>query len=271
MPSINYNDPKMTDWVKNATYVLGVPLHPLGEVNVYDFYTMTSGDIEEQRLRLRGTQLELVVCVFVTFLFGYNMISSSKMVAIRPTAFNSWCCFIPSVTGSSVARCSSPDITSESLPGTLSTEMGHAELGCVVYYPASILWYWFSIHTPLNVFFSAIFCHVAYRQYKLFGSDAWKRLTQDGIQTMCLAVLCNIICCILAITRINDSNSDMFLCADWVIVITLLINHCKKTRKSINRDHRPKTSHILHISQIVTAVTTRQDESNRIQHTNDTR
>ncbi|KAI9598608.1 hypothetical protein BDF19DRAFT_182970 [Syncephalis fuscata] len=64
--------------------------------------------------------------------------------------------------------------------------------GCVLYYPQFLLFYWLSVNLSINILFSAIFCHVALKQYRLFGSDAWKKLARNGIQTMSLAALCSI-------------------------------------------------------------------------------
>jgi hypothetical protein len=38
------------------------------------------------------------------------------------------------------------------------------------------------------------FLYVAYKQYHLFGSGAWRRLARDGVQTMCLVIVCNVAC-----------------------------------------------------------------------------
>jgi hypothetical protein len=86
---------------------------------------------------------------------------------------------------------------------------------CVMHYPSFIPWYWFGAVASINSLFSFIFCRVAYRQYRIFGSDSWRRLTHDGIQTMCLAVLCNIVCCFFIITRIGGNYSDILFPIDW--------------------------------------------------------
>jgi hypothetical protein len=68
---------------------------------------------------------------------------------------------------------------------------------------------------PLNVLFSTIFSHVAYKQYRLFGSDAWRRLAKDGIQTMCLVTACNIICGLIMIFEIGGDFSQLSVAVDW--------------------------------------------------------
>ncbi|KAI9590891.1 hypothetical protein BDF19DRAFT_459831 [Syncephalis fuscata] len=130
-------------------------------------------------------------------------------------------------------------------------------VGCTVYYPQFLMWYWFAINVPINLLFSTIFCHVVLKQYRLFGSEAWKELARDGIQTMLLATLCSIVCSILVILLKDKVNADTFFAIDSVVVTTILINHCRDFGKSAKYKHRPKTNHILHLSQIATAKSTK--------------
>ncbi|KAI9596902.1 hypothetical protein BDF19DRAFT_437149 [Syncephalis fuscata] len=128
-----------------------------------------------------------------------------------------------------------------------------AKLGCEGYYPPILLWYWIGVNAPINVFFSIIFCRVTFNQYRLFGSDAWKRLARDGIQTVCLALLTNLICCTLIISRFDNANSDILFPIDWMIVAAILIRHCQNMGNENHSAYRPRTYHILHLSQIATA------------------
>ncbi|RKP26610.1 hypothetical protein SYNPS1DRAFT_21661 [Syncephalis pseudoplumigaleata] len=126
-------------------------------------------------------------------------------------------------------------------------------LGCVLYYPSYLPLYWFFASVPISLFFSAIFSYVAYRQYSMFGSDAWKRLARDGIQTMCLAVLCNIVCGIIIVFQIGGNYAIMFYVADWLLTSTILLNHCQNMRKASRLSNRPKTQNIINLSQIPTS------------------
>jgi hypothetical protein len=87
--------------------------------------------------------------------------------------------------------------------------------GCVVNYPHSLLWYWFVAVTPINVLFSSIFSYVAYKQYQLYGTDAWRRLARDGIQTMCSVIACNVICRLILLFEIGGNFSEQSFVADW--------------------------------------------------------
>ncbi|KAI8050942.1 hypothetical protein BDF22DRAFT_114314 [Syncephalis plumigaleata] len=64
--------------------------------------------------------------------------------------------------------------------------------GCTFYYPYYLPLIWMAVEAPSCVMFSLIFSYVAYKQYKLFGSDVWKRLARDGILLMCTAILCKL-------------------------------------------------------------------------------
>ncbi|RKP25503.1 hypothetical protein SYNPS1DRAFT_22545 [Syncephalis pseudoplumigaleata] len=89
------------------------------------------------------------------------------------------------------------------------------DIGCSIHYPYFTIWLWFANSFPLNMIFSAIFCYIAIKQYRQYGSSAWRRLARDGIQTMCMAALCNTMCCILLIVQPAGPNSDLLLAMDW--------------------------------------------------------
>ncbi|KAI9594994.1 hypothetical protein BDF19DRAFT_88768 [Syncephalis fuscata] len=101
---------------------------------------------------------------------------------------------------------------------------------CVIDYPTYVPWYWLIASIPINTLFSGIFCYVSYKQYSRFGSSAWKRLAQDGIQTMCLVALCNIICSVIVVEKLFDGFSEMFFTVDCVITTTALAHMCFNAR-----------------------------------------
>jgi hypothetical protein len=75
--------------------------------------------------------------------------------------------------------------------------------------------YWFTATIPINLLFSATFSIIAYRNYKQYGSDAWKRLAREGIQTMCLVVACNVFCALCIALQVVGDFSGMFFIFDW--------------------------------------------------------
>ncbi|RKP24464.1 hypothetical protein SYNPS1DRAFT_23454 [Syncephalis pseudoplumigaleata] len=129
--------------------------------------------------------------------------------------------------------------------------------GCVLYYPLYLPLYWFFASVPINLFFSAIFSHVTYQQYRTFGSEAWMYLARDGIQTMCLAVLCNFVCGVIILFGIGGNYAIMFYIADWLLSSTILINHCQNMRKASMLPNKPKTKNLINLSQIPTSNTVR--------------
>ncbi|KAI8050511.1 hypothetical protein BDF22DRAFT_695335 [Syncephalis plumigaleata] len=103
--------------------------------------------------------------------------------------------------------------------------------GCVAHYTQLLSYTWLGTIMPTNVFFSAIFCYVAYTQYRIYGSDAWKRLADDGIQTMCMVILCNIVCGLFIIFRVLGDFSEIFFMIDWLLTTSILVNHCSNIFK----------------------------------------
>ncbi|KAI9591667.1 hypothetical protein BDF19DRAFT_454227 [Syncephalis fuscata] len=277
MPPINPNDPKETEWLKNATYLWGIPLNPRART----YY-------------LRSMLAQTVFPTMVSYLFIRNFIISIKVITKNCRNFPAWCCFIASLSGimfsiESVLLLFSAGVSCRMLIWSAWFGISFAQFcnkkwilyigvplmlpqlcfgvliiyqsfitmdpvgGCGIRYPYTIPLYWFGVIMSINLLFSIIFCRVAYRQYCRFGSDAWKQLAHDGIQTMCLATLCNIGCCFLIVFHVTGNYSDVLFTVDWAIVSTLLVNHCRSIRKVQNMSNRPKTYCILNISEINTA------------------
>ncbi|KAI9591297.1 hypothetical protein BDF19DRAFT_455550 [Syncephalis fuscata] len=308
MPAISLADIANAEWTKNATTFWGILLHPLGEMNILDYYMQPAGSLNEQRGRLFGNQLQTIIVVLTGSFAIRNMLIAIKIIIRQPRSLVSWCCAIPSLigiltsciyimaqlgcyfncrhiiwsvtTGISFATFANSLILLRKAYLVINRKkwviyiglpfmlLQHANtvlvvlycyytldpiVGCVFNYPHFIVWHWFSAVVPLNVLFSVIFIRVALNQYRLFGSDAWRRLARDGIQTMCLTVLCNIVSCIFIVFEVGGAGSDIFFSLDWVIVSTILINHCQNMRKSFGYSYRPKTHFIDNISQIATA------------------
>ena len=86
--------------------------------------------------------------------------------------------------------------------------------GCTTTYGHTLAVYWLAAIMPINVLFSAIFCYVAYAQYRRSTLEAWRRLARDGIQVMCLVILCNIVCNALTVSQRFGEFSEMFFVFD---------------------------------------------------------
>ncbi|RKP23597.1 hypothetical protein SYNPS1DRAFT_30646 [Syncephalis pseudoplumigaleata] len=89
------------------------------------------------------------------------------------------------------------------------------QVGCVIYYEHLVMLCWLVIIMPPNALLSTVFCYTAFKQYRLYGHDAWRRLARNGMRTMCLAVSCNMLSAILVVFQIGKQYSDTFIAVEW--------------------------------------------------------
>jgi hypothetical protein len=263
-----------TEWQKNATTWAGIPLHPLGELYIYDYVngSNTDGGISkaESQARLTGILQQSVTFTVLSFIFARNLLMSIRILRSHTGSLSGWCCLISSAIGTCLgllpvaviafqhincryltwplvlAICLSTIINGVIILhraylallrrhwvvivgaffvllqfGFMLAAMRYIPItiehkhGCTVNYDTFLSYAWIGTVLPVNLFFSAIFIIVAYRQYTSYGSDAWKRLAKDGIQIMCLVVFCNIVCGIITISRLLGSYSDFCFAIDW--------------------------------------------------------
>jgi hypothetical protein len=101
---------------------------------------------------------------------------------------------------------------------------------CIVIYPPRVPWIKVALDAPINILFSIAFISVVYRQYRIRGSKAWKHLLRNGIQTMCIIVISNLVCMFGAAIYAFNNFSEFFFVLDWVITSLLLVHHCKQVQ-----------------------------------------
>ncbi|KAI8056150.1 hypothetical protein BDF22DRAFT_674086 [Syncephalis plumigaleata] len=258
MPITNFSDPEIVGWMDKAEKIFNIPLHPHGETDYIDHYSIMPGTMKEHHTRL---------------------------LAIQKSSLSSWCCLISSLSGLIIAIltalttlgtaihcrmtiwaigfgiaiaaiCNSTILLQKSYIALnrrrwiifmsiplimtqiffpiiimehtfITVEVSHS---CTFYYPYYFVWYWVLINAPINTFFSAIFCYIAYQKYCQFGSEMWIQLVQDGLQTIGLALMCHIMFTMLIMLQVHIINPDHFYIADWIIVNTILIKHCQSMR-----------------------------------------
>ncbi|KAI8057735.1 hypothetical protein BDF22DRAFT_662175 [Syncephalis plumigaleata] len=278
MPVINHTNPDQMEWINDASHLWGIPLHPLGEMNLFDYY-LEGDDVELHYKRFLGGRFQITYSVLVAYIITYCVISSSQMIRRKPRHLVSWCCFIPSILSAmeslslvtlelgvyytscrliiwlllfaiSISNvCNSLILLHKAylvlakakwiiyasivplllqfaymFVGVFTTfTIISPDSGCVLYYPSFVPWYWIVNAIPLNMTFSVIFSYIGWKYYSRYGSDAWRKLMKDGIQVMLLVALCNICCCIIAVTQMIGSNSDLFLVTDCIFVNAILI------------------------------------------------
>ncbi|KAI8048516.1 hypothetical protein BDF22DRAFT_702577 [Syncephalis plumigaleata] len=274
------------EWTDKAEQLWGVPLHPSGELYIYEYVIEESADIPTAHAKLASLYVQTVLNVLISAIFANNLLISIRMVISRPSLLSGWCCFIPALFGVgwttvvmlymfdelncrraiwyfiiavALSSISNSTIILQKaylvllkqtwvltlgfllmipqvafMPFFLAMSWATTELdgGCAVHYSKLVPLYWFGVTIPINILFSAIVSYIAYKQYKKYGSDAWKRLTRDGIQTMCLVVLFNIICAACILFKVGNNYSDMFFVADWLTTSTILVYHCNTSRQT---------------------------------------
>ncbi|KAI8048200.1 hypothetical protein BDF22DRAFT_703934 [Syncephalis plumigaleata] len=67
---------------------------------------------------------------------------------------------------------------------------------------------------------------------------------REGIQTMCFVLLCNLVSIAIIVFSSNTVNKDVFIVVDWVVVTTILANHCCNKKIKSPTDRKPKTEHL---------------------------
>jgi hypothetical protein len=97
MLTINYNNPNDTEWINNATYFWVIPLHPLGKMNMLDYYLVDSKP-EEQHGRFIGNGHRVVYNIIITYIILCNSIVSGKIMVTRPCQLAPWCCWRSFIT-----------------------------------------------------------------------------------------------------------------------------------------------------------------------------
>jgi hypothetical protein len=99
-------------------------------------------------------------------------------------------------------------------------------VGCLSLYPEHLPIVKILVDAPINVVFSIAFIVVVYQQYKEFGSEAWGRLTREGIQTMCMVVAANLLCMLCAAFEVFGVFSELLFILDCITTSVLLVRHC---------------------------------------------
>ncbi|KAI9596755.1 hypothetical protein BDF19DRAFT_321043 [Syncephalis fuscata] len=277
MPTNDNNSILGQEWLKNATYMLGIPLYQSGELDIFDYMTEPVDNLNESRDRVMGLQSQTVAVLFATFIFVRNFNISVRMVISRYRTISAWCCFLPSALGiifglmiiyawlfsglncrrilwfsgfiNTIAiMCNSIILLQKAylvlcrqrwiaVFGIIFTlpQLGFLIIviiacpvalepknGCVLYYPTYLPWYWFFAAVPINLFFSAIFSHVTYKQYCIFGSKpgctwrvtVFRRCVLPYYVTLFVALLCipdwwklcNFVFCHRLVTRLDYFN-----------------------------------------------------------------
>ncbi|KAI8056042.1 hypothetical protein BDF22DRAFT_741339 [Syncephalis plumigaleata] len=83
MPKINYTNPNDTEWINSAPRFWGIPLHPIGEMNMIDYY-VADGSLEQQYKRFMDDKFQIVLGGLTACIATFCFISSIKMAIRKP-------------------------------------------------------------------------------------------------------------------------------------------------------------------------------------------
>ncbi|KAI8050478.1 hypothetical protein BDF22DRAFT_695152 [Syncephalis plumigaleata] len=283
--TMQYLREENVDWRINATRLWGIPLHPTGEMLLYDYVVEMHDDRRETQLRMLSIYFELSVDLMMSTIFVRNLFIALVMIAKRPRVLSGWFCSVPAILGTGwgfgvilylldQSSCR-PVVWFFVIAMTLSSASNSAIVlqkayiilmqqkqvlilgllliipqvafmpiflmsswvttnvngGCAIHYETFVPFYWFGLTIPINVLFSALFSYIAYKHYKGYGMEAWKELAHDGIQIMCLAVICNIFCATCLVLEVGGKFADMFFVVDWLFTSSILVYHCNSSCK----------------------------------------
>ncbi|RKP10732.1 hypothetical protein THASP1DRAFT_27487 [Thamnocephalis sphaerospora] len=86
------------NWTQNATRLWNIPLYPLGELNAIDFAMQAQGNLNEMRMRSRGTLVQIIFSTITNWVFMYSIASSVRMLYRRPS-IAAGCCLLQAISG----------------------------------------------------------------------------------------------------------------------------------------------------------------------------
>jgi hypothetical protein len=103
MDDPHYDDVLIKGWEKNATTWLDIPLHPTGEMDVYDAITTLPNQQwlppDRVRERLKHLQFQIFVNILLAAIFLRNVEVGIKTVKTRRRSIGAWCCLGASILG----------------------------------------------------------------------------------------------------------------------------------------------------------------------------
>ncbi|KAI8048981.1 hypothetical protein BDF22DRAFT_760647 [Syncephalis plumigaleata] len=254
----------------------------MGRLSAIQYLEEAGDDMVMVRARLRGIFIQLAITSCILYLFTRNSWQAVKMLRARYTLTPAWCCLVQSVMGISFGGLFLSSVVPggpschttiryaslclmvsccrrlllvvgvvlmlpQPIPVYLVWHAGQATMdpasGCSVMLPAYFPWLKFGLDVSLIVVFSAAFISVVYHHYRLFGSEAWRKLAGDGTRTMCLIILSNTICLFAITFDFPNNAAESWWIADWAITSVLLVNHTRNIREGLALTHSGQTNH----------------------------
>jgi hypothetical protein len=87
------------NWEENAPRVLGILVHPLGELSGFEHIFYNVDNIETMRLRTTGIFIQTFFHTILLVTFTYNTFKAIQQLRSRKYSLMAWCCIIQSLTG----------------------------------------------------------------------------------------------------------------------------------------------------------------------------
>ncbi|RKP07905.1 hypothetical protein THASP1DRAFT_30283 [Thamnocephalis sphaerospora] len=137
-----------------------------------------------------------------------------------------------------------------------TTSLNMPDSGCIVVYPDYYPWMRLALDLPANTVFSIAFLMVAVRQYRIFGSEMWARLSEDGMVYLIASAVSAIFTVCVGVFQWAGNYSEWFFVFDWYFTSFLLIRQQERLQNTLAQGNRPQT-HIqnANLNDIATAVT----------------
>ncbi|RKP09225.1 hypothetical protein THASP1DRAFT_28978 [Thamnocephalis sphaerospora] len=113
---------------------------------------------------------------------------------------------------------------------------------CTVEAPAYYPWLRLGLDLPVNMFFSVAFLYVVFNNYTRYGSDAWQRLSHEGIIYMFLAAALNIASAAIMAGQLLKGHSSYVYFIDWYLSSYLILIQQRRTAINVGGSGRTLTA-----------------------------
>jgi hypothetical protein len=87
------------NWKQDATHFLGIPIHPLGQLDGFEYVNQETNDPAVVRHRLQSMFIHTFSGAAILCIFLHNALFSIKLVCQRPRILAGWCCLVQAIAG----------------------------------------------------------------------------------------------------------------------------------------------------------------------------
>ncbi|KAI9593612.1 hypothetical protein BDF19DRAFT_415173 [Syncephalis fuscata] len=172
-------------WMKNATRLWNIPLHPSGEMDVYDILEDISKRTDILQDQLKGIWMQLVIHLIIGYMQLRNTNIAFKMVIAQPRSLVRWCCLIPSLLGIALPIYTATFYFAKRISvvsysaGIILVIPQTAIPAILIASTTSILSIENGVYCSIRRIWLGIFSYTAYRQYPLYFVSNWLEIYQQ--------------------------------------------------------------------------------------------